>query len=254
MFGKFGQISKLNVRRKEGANRSWALVTYQEEASVVAALDAAALGGLVTPSTTRRELGVTLAVKRAAVADNLYRNEQLVTKAAADCVLPRCCPHRVVPFPLLALLSRPRPSCLTSGRISLNVAHRRLATDRIPSRQGKLGALGAVWQRTLPMKEQMDQIRADVDAAYLAMRADGTGTGGAEGATVAALRREVEAAVAAEAEAEAALKRARGLREAAEQSLSLAEVAEAEVRAPAPAVPLRSMSAPLNLSSSVCSC
>ena len=109
MFGKFGQISKLNVRRKEGANRSWALVTYQEEASVVAALDAAALGGLVTPSTTRRELGVTLAVKRAAVADNLYRNEQLVTKAAADATA--CCPAaaRITLCPSLSWLSSPGP-------------------------------------------------------------------------------------------------------------------------------------------------
>ena len=31
-------------------------------------------------------------------------------------------------------------------------------------KRGQLGALAAVWQRTLPLKEQMDRIRSDVEA------------------------------------------------------------------------------------------
>ena len=59
IFDRFGPISKLNVRQKAGENRSWAFVTYQDEAAADLACEAAAGGGLLTPST-RREQGVAL--------------------------------------------------------------------------------------------------------------------------------------------------------------------------------------------------
>jgi hypothetical protein len=107
-------------------------------------------------------------------------------------------------------------------------------------KRGRLGALAAVWQRTLPLKEQMDRIRSDVEAAYVAKVGDGAAEGSVE-----ALRRAVEAAAAAEAEAEAAVGRARAAyesekviktrrsaaREAAEQALAQAVEAETELHA-----------------------
>ena len=46
-------------RGRPGENRSWAFVTYQDQAAACLACEAAAGGGLLTPST-RREQGVAL--------------------------------------------------------------------------------------------------------------------------------------------------------------------------------------------------